>query len=289
MDYDVIVGGGGTAGSVAAIAAARHGAKTLIVEQFGFLGGSQTGALVIPMMAFYAGDERLVTGISDEIIGRCSALPGDNEGIFFNPELLKFVLEDMVLEAGCELLYHTFISDTAVEDGALTGIEIVNKSGKQVLRARQFIESDGLNQSASLRFTVGGVDLEALAEFLREHGVNTRPPRVSCGFAKGGVGHAPLGEIMEQAERDGVIGAEEGAYIQFFSIPGRPGELGFNCPRVTHVNGAKAEDLVKVQVQGRKSIPRKRREGRGPGQGAGAGPQEHPANHGVLPPVLGGL
>ncbi len=276
MDYDVIVGGGGTAGSVAAIAAARHGAKTLIVEQFGFLGGSQTGALVIPMMAFYAGDERLVTGISDEIIGRCSALPGDNEGIFFNPELLKFVLEDMVLEAGCELLYHTFISDTAVEDGALTGIEIVNKSGKQVLRARQFIDctgdadiaflagvpcesgraSDGLNQSASLRFTVGGVDLEALAEFLREHGVNTRPPRVSCGFAKGGVGHAPLGEIMEQAERDGVIGAEEGASIQFFSIPGRPGELGFNCPRVTHVNGAKAEDLVKVQVQGRKSIPR---------------------------------
>ncbi len=109
MSHDVIVCGGGTAGTVAAIAAARQGAKTLIVEQFGFLGGSQTGALVLPMMSFTTGGVQLVTGLCQEIIDRCDALPGDNEGIFFNPELLKYVLEDMVLEAGCEVRYHTFV------------------------------------------------------------------------------------------------------------------------------------------------------------------------------------
>ena len=277
MHYDVIVCGGGTAGSVAAVAAARHGARTLIIEQFGFLGGSQTAALVVPMMAFSTGKEQLVTGLNQEIIDRCNALPGDNEGIFFNFELLKYVLEDMALEAGCELLYHTFICDAVVEDGALRGVEVVNKSGKRTLRGAQFIDctgdadvaflagvpcesgrpEDGLNQSASLRFVLGGVDLPALAQFLTDHGRPTpNHVRFGCGFARGGVGDSVLGELMERAERDGVFSAEEGGYIQFFTVPGRPGELAFNCPRVTHVNGAQAEDLTRVQVQGRRIIPK---------------------------------
>ena len=274
MDYDVIVCGGGTAGSVAA---ARHGAKTLIVEQLGSLGGSQTAALVMPMMGFSTGGRRLVTGINQEIIERCNDLPGDNEGMFFNPELLKYVLEDMALQSGCELLYHTFISGVSMQDSRVTGVEVVNKSGKSTLTAHQVIDctgdadvavlagapyesgrkEDGLNQSASLRFTLGGVDWDALAVFLRDKGgIDAHPPRLSFGFAKGGVGHSALGDLMQQAEDDGVFTAEEGGYIQFFSIPGRPGELGFNCPRVTHINGAKAEDLTRVQIQGKKVIPK---------------------------------
>ncbi|NSW57296.1 MAG: FAD-dependent oxidoreductase [Armatimonadetes bacterium] len=277
MSYDVIVCGGGTAGSVAAIAAARRGVKTLIVEQFGFLGGSQTAALVLPLMSYSTGGEKLVLGICEEINQRCNDLPGDNEGMFFNPELLKYVLEEMVLEAGCDLSYHTYIIGATVRNGALRSIEVAGKSGRRELEAKQFIDctgdadvaylsgapfesgrpEDGLNQSASLRFTVGGVDLERLAAFLREKGgLDAHPPRFGWGFAKGGVGDKGLGALMEQAEQDGVFTAEEGGYIQFFTIPGRPGELGFNCPRITHVNGARDEDLTRAQVQGRRIIPR---------------------------------
>jgi len=228
------------------------------------------------MMSFTSGSEQLVTGLNQEIIDRCNALPGENEGIFFNFELLKYVLEDMALEAGCELQYHSFISGAMVEGGVIRGVELVCKSGRREIEGSQVIDctgdadvavlsgvpyesgraEDGLNQSASLRFVMGGVDLDALAEFIEGRGqpVGSRT-RFSLGFARGVPENALTG-LMQQAEDDGVFTPEEGGYIQFFTVPGRPGELAFNCPRVTHVNGAKVEDLTRVQVQGRKTIPK---------------------------------
>lgn len=281
MSYDVIVCGGGTAGSVAGIAAARLGARTLIIEQFGFLGGSQTAALVVPMMAFWNGQEQLVTGLNQEIIERCNALPGDNEGIFFNFELLKYVLEELALEAGCELLYHSFVSDALLQERALRGVEVTNKSGKSQIRGQQVVDCTGdadvaalagvpfesgrpqdrLNQSASLRFVVGGVDLHALADFLRAHGrAVSNEVRFDFGFARGGPDGCGLGDqglesLLLQAEADGVLSPEEAGYIQLFTVPGRPGEVAFNCPRITHTNGARAEDLTRAQIRGRQMIP----------------------------------
>jgi flavin-dependent dehydrogenase len=72
-DVDVLVVGGGTAGVVAGIAAAREGARTLVVEQFGWLGGSQTGALVTPMMPNQLDGVPLNAGIDAEICDRLVA------------------------------------------------------------------------------------------------------------------------------------------------------------------------------------------------------------------------
>lgn len=275
--YDVVVCGGGTAGSCAAVAAARLGARTLIVEQMGFLGGSQTGALVLPYMNYFAGQQQLVVGLHQEIIDRLADWPGGVRTRSFNYELLKYVLEDMALEAGVDLLYHTFLAETLVEEGRLTKVVAYNKSGRQEFAAQQFVDctgdadvayragvpcesgrpEDGLNQSASLRFVVGNVDLEALAVRITE--LTDRPcapPEVQLGFSKGHTVAPKIEEIVDRAAQEGVFTAEEGGYVQFFSIPGRPGEVAFNCPRVTFVNGAKAEDLTKVQVQGRRVIPK---------------------------------
>lgn len=279
--HDVIVCGGGTAGACAAIAAARHGARTLIVEQLGFLGGSQTGALVLPYMNYRAGGEQLITGLHQEIIDRLAAWPGGADSACFNYELLKYVLEDMALEAGVELLYHSFLAETTCGATAagrcLTALTAYNKSGRQEFSARQFIDctgdadvayragvpcesgrpEDGLNQSASLRFVVGNVDLAALAVRVAE--LTDRPcspPEVSMGFSKGHTVAPKIEAIVDEAAAEGVFTAEEGGYVQFFSVPGRPGEIAFNCPRVTYVNGARAEDLTKVQVQGRRTIPK---------------------------------
>ena len=276
-NYDVIVCGGGTAGSCAAIAAARLGAKTLIIEQMGFLGGTQTGALVLPYMNYRTGGQQLITGLHQEIIDRLADWPGGVRTSCFNYELLKYVLEDMALKAGVELLYHTFLAEATVDAARIAALIAYNKSGRQEFSARQFIDctgdadvafragvpcesgrpEDGLNQSASLRFVAGNVNLDALAAKVTElTGQPSAPPEVQMGFSKGHTVAPKIEAIVDQATADGVFTAEEGGYVQFFSLPGRPGEVAFNCPRVTYVNGAKAEDLTKVQVQGRQVIPK---------------------------------
>ena len=68
--YDVIVAGGGPAGAIAAIAAARMGMQTLVVEQSGYLGGTLTRSGIGPMATFHAGDKQIVRGIIDEFIQR---------------------------------------------------------------------------------------------------------------------------------------------------------------------------------------------------------------------------
>ena len=104
LNYEVVVIGGGPAGVTAAIAAARRGARVLLVEQSGYLGGSLTGAGVGPQMTFHAGDTQVVRGIPDEIVERMKAKgfsPGHMEDFVgyassitpFDAEGLKLVLE----------------------------------------------------------------------------------------------------------------------------------------------------------------------------------------------------
>ena len=110
LNYDVVIIGGGPAGAVAAIASARHGARTLLVERNGYLGGALTGCGVGPQMTFHAGDTQVVRGIPDEIVSRLQALgmsPGHMEDFVgyassitpFDAEGMKLVLESMALEA----------------------------------------------------------------------------------------------------------------------------------------------------------------------------------------------
>jgi len=274
--YDVVVAGGGTAGSVAAIAAAREGARVLCFEQFGGLGGTSTLGLVTPLMPFRLGDRWLVRGIHEEIVEATRRACDDGDGIFFNPERLKYVLEDLVTEAGVELLYHTFATAAHVENGRLMAVEAHNKSGRQTFEAGCFVDAtgdadvaalagaafasgrpeDGLNQSASLRFIMAGVDWKALADWLHERGLGGNPPHLHLGFTREREVYPWMEELLERAVTDGVFVDDEAGYFQFFTLPGRPGEAIFNCPRLLRINGARAEDLTRAQVEGRRLIQR---------------------------------
>ena len=114
---------------------------------------------------------------------------------------------------------------------------------------------DGLNQSASLRFIMSGVDWQACADHLTEISGNPHsPPKLTFGFSRG-LGTAPhIEALVDRAEADGVFSPAEGGYIQAFAIPSRPGDMAFNCPRITHVNGTLVEDLTRCQVLGRQRI-----------------------------------
>jgi flavin-dependent dehydrogenase len=129
--YDVLVAGGGTAGAFAGISAARMGARTLIVEQYGAPGGSATMALVTPVMHSHITGDPQSSALADEARARMAGIgaamdAGDADKGWFDPLALKFVLEQMIEGSGCEILYHTAVIG-AVRFDVHPGLE--NKSG----------------------------------------------------------------------------------------------------------------------------------------------------------------
>lgn len=282
--FDVIVAGGGTAGSVAAIAAARLGARTLLVEENGFLGGTATGALVTPLMPNRLGNVNLNRGITDEIKQRLRAMGGggetpENDG-WFDPEALKYVLEQMALEAGVRLLYYTRVIDAVVErlaDGRrrISGVIVHNKGGLQGFDAGVTIDAtgdadvaaaagceyesggeDGARQALSVRWIAGGIDLERLSRFHEELGGHRWPPGYFEAAMVWGRGHV-LEPVFRQAVQAGDLEEADGDYFQCFSVPGRPDALAFNCPRIADgVDGTNPWDLTEAQIKGRQAIRR---------------------------------
>ena len=139
-DVDVVVAGAGSAGMVAAIASARNGTSTLLIERGGFLGGVST-AVLDTMYAFYApgeAQEKVVSGLPDEIVKRIDDYDavllrpntfGSGTGITYNPETLKRVWDDFAREAGVRVLLHSFVTGALTEGERVTGLTFVNKGG----------------------------------------------------------------------------------------------------------------------------------------------------------------
>ena len=115
-EFDVVVCGGGPAGIGAAVASAESGAKTLLIEKFGFLGGMATAGLVNPMSEFAYNGNQVVGGIAWRFAKRLESIGGaiieyPRCNISFNPELYKREAQRMVIEAGCHLRTNTVIAE----------------------------------------------------------------------------------------------------------------------------------------------------------------------------------
>lgn len=139
--YDVIVAGGGPAGVGAALAAARHGAKTLIVERFGCLGGMWTAGLVNPLF-----DYENKGGIVQEIVDRINALNMNSHSgnmYTFDMETMKLLLDRFVVEAGIDVLFHTFIAKPIMEGNTVAGLMVENKSGRGAYLAKRVVDCTG--------------------------------------------------------------------------------------------------------------------------------------------------
>jgi len=152
--YDLIVAGGGIAGSMAAIAAARLGIQVLLLEEEGYLGGSLTACGTGPMMTFHAGETQVIRGIADEVINRLVAkglsvghIPDSTGYTYtvtpFDAEGMKRELELMCLEANVALLFHTSIVRTDIQDGLLSSIDCLCAGNLFTLSASYFIDATG--------------------------------------------------------------------------------------------------------------------------------------------------
>lgn len=152
-DVDVAVCGGGPGGLPAAIAAARHEAKTILIERYGYLGGLATAGLVAPILGHHAhaSSQPIVEGLLKECTERMHALGGaptweeslQKWGIPFDAETFKRVADMMVQEADVHPLLHTLVTDVIVENDCIVAVIVENKSGRQAIRTRMVIDATG--------------------------------------------------------------------------------------------------------------------------------------------------
>ena len=146
--YDVVAVGGGSAGICAAIAAARQGARTLLIENTGWLGGIGATAAMVEFGPIVRGGLRVVGGIPYELMQRMRRFGGaelrdETEDLCFAPESFAHVALAMCEEAGVELLLHTRFIDSVVENGRLSGVLVDNKEGMRLIRSKIWIDCTG--------------------------------------------------------------------------------------------------------------------------------------------------
>ena len=194
-NVDVVVVGGGTTGPFAAISAARRGKKVIMIERFGSLGGNLTlglntkpsGAIVggLPLEVWNLA--RSVGGAGEDYMAMTKT-GGVKIASPCDPEMMKILLTRLCVDAGVQILFETLVSAPLVEDGAVTGVIVESKSGRQFIGAKvvidcsadadmaaqanvPFIMGDGgttvTMQPVSMYYTMNKVDLKRLADWAR--------------------------------------------------------------------------------------------------------------------------
>ena len=164
-EYDVVVCGGGPAGFIAAVSAARMGCRTALVERLGFLGGTATAGLVVPISGFYHNEKRVIGSIPWEFIQRMEELGGaivelPKGHISVNIELYKLIAQRMVQEAGVTLYTNSCLSHCGQDGGTIRHILIENKNGTEAIAARCFIDATGDGDLCRM----AGVPMQELSE-----------------------------------------------------------------------------------------------------------------------------
>ena len=255
--YDVCVVGGGTAGVIAALSAAREGLSVLIVEQFGSLGGSGTVGLVLPVMPTCMEGNPQCSYFGERINRTLSArgynMPDTDDNRAWQDSLyLKFILDELCREYGVEVLFHAFFNTCIREGNRITGVTCATKAGEQAIFAKRVIDctgdadvavamgccfakgdpETGKNQPTSLRYIVGGIDLPRFQAFVNAHSEHPHPydyPHI-YGVGSRGKGNMPLDRYFEKAVADGELDPMDYKVWMVFPIPGRHDGLCFNCP-----------------------------------------------------------
>lgn len=275
--YDVIVAGGGVAGVAAAVSSARLGAKTLLVERYGFLGGLGTAGLVNPFMSSSTSDGKaLVGGFYTELCDRMSDI-GGMLGRSFDPEAMKFQTQEMLLESGANLLLHTTVTGAMMTGKRIIGIELLTKAGSGEIESGIVIDATGdadiaamscapyevgdprlgVTQAMTTMFTIGGVSIRRALVHAMENPDEMRFPKPTDEadidrMMESVVGVAGFYREVEEARSRGDFPLAQDM-VFFLSMP-TPGQVVVNTTHIAGMDGTDSADLTAAEIEGRRQV-----------------------------------
>lgn len=259
-DADVIVVGSGSAGASAAIAAARTGANTVLIERFGFMGGTSTQVLDT-FYGFYTPGSvayKVVGGVPDDVV---SALKehkaaferpntyGAGTGITYDPMMLRIVWERLALAAGVRLLYHSFCTDVIRDGNRITGVVVDGKRGLMKLTARVVIDCSGdadvCHQAGAPYERAGEIDpAQTLTTTFRMINVDVERAKT--------FGKKAMWEKMDEANQTGRydLPRKEGSW----HITTQRGVIHTIMTRVADVDATDPVALTGAEIEGRRQV-----------------------------------
>lgn len=261
--YDVVVCGGGASGFISAIAAARSGAKTAIVEQYGFLGGMATLGLVTPLSVFTYNHELVIGGIPWEFVERLRRMGGGIVesplgNVAFDPELYKLLCQQMMLEAGVDMYMHSYLSGCQIRDGKISEVFFENKNGTEAIHGDMYVDCTGDGDLAAMAGVPMQTDeyppMQPLSTYFILGGVDTDSPLLIDAMH-----HNKQGENCHCVPvREKLLAMKDSLGIPEFGGPWfcttlRPGEVAVNMTRTTG-NALDNRDFTAAECRLREAV-----------------------------------
>lgn len=286
LDYDIVVLGGGPGGLPAAIAAAREGARVLLVEKNGYLGGNLT--LGLPLLGFLDKDGNpVIGGIAQELIealrarGACGEhhwCPMHDSVTIYNDEVFKIVAFEACRKAGVELLLHTQVIDANVENGRIRSVTLFGKGRRMEVTAKVFLDATGdgdLGYLAGARYekgqketgtlqpptlmcTVDGVDIEKTIAYVEANPeqmrlaptIETYPGFDGRYFRANPDQHVMVGfrKLFLELKAEGILPVDRDTMIYIETLT--PGRVNLNCTRHLGIDGSDVRDLTCAEIEG---------------------------------------
>ena len=277
-ETDVLVVGGGPAGQSAAVAAARAGAEVTLLERFGYLGGLASGGMVLLLDDMCGEREVSVGGIALEIIdrleriGACVTPPREDcfrndaqardrwarwgfEELYgkkrpkpiiysgsFDPEGWKQVSQEMVLEAGVKLRFHSWFSRAIVEDGAVRGVVVETKSGRQAILGRLVIDATG---DGDVFAGAGAPGVHGSYIMTLVHRLADVDTDAAIAFERAD----PAAAQQLDREVKQLLG---GSWEMWWLMTPRPGVVWCNCPHIPGHDGLDPEHQTRIEIEARR-------------------------------------
>ncbi|MEX1087937.1 MAG: FAD-dependent oxidoreductase [Phycisphaeraceae bacterium] len=258
-EVDVLVVGAGSAGCCAAIAAAQAGARTLLIDRYGFLGGTSTGVLDTFYGFFTPGPQprKVVGGIPDLVVDQLHARDamylrpntyGAGTGVTYNPEVLKSIWDDLLIQSGAQVLLHTLLIDAELDAaGRIVSVVVAMRQGLRRIRAQRFIDASGDADLCHL----AGVPYETAGQIDPAQTLTTtfRMVNVDLDAFSAAGGKKMLAEKMAQADpARHPLPRRKGS----FHAMAMPGCASTVAVRVADIDTLDSQDLTRAEMLGRR-------------------------------------
>ena len=280
-EADVVVAGGGPTGIVTALSAARNGAQTLLIEQGGFLGGNAT--MWLPLLCFLdVHGNQIIRGIPQEIVDRIAEHGAITKHYpcalhesytIYDPEVFKLVAQEMLIEAGVDILLHTMVAGVVAEGDRIQALILESKSGRQAVTGDIYVDCTGDGDVAaragapwekgddqgglmppSLMFTLRDVDVETARQALIQQSDRFELQDIPAEQIERNEHFIAVGmtDIILGAREKGLWDVPNNRII--FLSTTRENEVAINMTRVPGTDGTSVESLTRAELVARDQI-----------------------------------